>query len=91
VVRADRKSRTRIAFLAWEEDDDLLHAPIVLSSPSSFPAYLLARPLTLLRSTSFTDPTSFSFFFFHSVWSDVGTDPTGAAVAEPFLEGVVWK
>ncbi|KAJ7929518.1 glycoside hydrolase [Mycena leptocephala] len=30
-------------------------------------------------------------FWAISVWSDVGTDPTGAAVAEPFLEGVVWK
>ncbi|KAJ6502951.1 glycoside hydrolase family 5 protein [Mycena vitilis] len=30
-------------------------------------------------------------FWAVSTWSDVGTDETGAAVAEPFLEGVCWK
>ncbi|KAJ6533670.1 glycoside hydrolase superfamily [Mycena capillaripes] len=30
-------------------------------------------------------------FWAISTWSDVGTDGTGGAVAEPFLEGVCWK
>ncbi|KAJ7120635.1 glycoside hydrolase family 5 protein [Mycena filopes] len=30
-------------------------------------------------------------FWAISTWSNVGTDATGTAVAEPFLEGVVWK
>ncbi|KAJ6528562.1 glycoside hydrolase superfamily [Mycena capillaripes] len=30
-------------------------------------------------------------FWAISTWSDVGTDATGATVAEPFLEGVCWK
>jgi hypothetical protein len=58
-------------------------------SSSPFPAISFPFPFPLLYYR--LHRLLIAPLFFHSVWSDVGTDPTGAAVAEPFLEGVVWK
>jgi hypothetical protein len=68
-----------------EEEDDLLHAPYPHHLPSisfAVPAYLLPLPLTLLPSTSFTNPASF-FLSQRLVRRGHGPDGCGGGGAVP--------